>query len=169
VVLLLLAYWQAYGVQMLRVIRFTKAPVPPCRTVLLSFETRGLSVFDGPVPGSILDELRQLGVDLQQQIAEALRKSGFEPKTDSASCHPCDLAINFRVIHGEVRLRSTKGAIHVDYFAPAKLSLDFEYSSETSPSLGTVRGKLESPGKTDISELAYQIAVFTATKIPRKE
>jgi len=168
-ILWLLACWQVSGAEIVKVVRFARTPVPPCRTVLVSFEKPDPNVFRGPVPASVLRDVRGLGADLQQRLAEALVKAGFEPKTDPASCSPCDLTITISVVRGEVRLRTIKGPLRIDYYAPAKLSIDFAYSQGVAVALGTLRGKLDSPGKAEVSTMASEVGAFTAAKIPRKE
>ncbi|MGA2327503.1 MAG: hypothetical protein ABSH05_14570 [Bryobacteraceae bacterium] len=168
-ILWLFACLHASGSEMVSVVRFTKAPVPPCRTILVSFEKPDLSIFRGPVPASVVRDVRDLGAELQQRMAEALKKAGFEPRTDPASCSPCDLTIAFRVTRGEVRLRSIKAPVRIEYYAPAKLSIDFAYSRGASGELGTLRGKLDSPGKTELTTMANEVGAFTAAKIPHKE
>jgi hypothetical protein len=165
----LLACLPASRGEMVSVVRFTKAPVVPCRTILLSFGKPELSIFNGPVPGSVVRDLQDLGVELQQRLVEALKKAGFEPRTDPASCSACDLTIAFRVTRGEVRLRTIKAPVRIEYYALAKLSIDFAYSLGTYVALGTLRGKLDAPGETELSTIANEVAAFTVAKIPLKE
>jgi len=169
-ILSLLAVSSASGLETVKVARFTKAPIPACRTVLVRAESPDLTGFHGPVPSSITDDLRLVGTDVQQQLAKALQGAGFDAKTEPASCQPCDLTISFRVTEGQVKVRTikVKGLGGLGYYAPENLALDFQYVHGSLGLLGRVRAKLTSTDKERVKLLVDEIAEFTAARVARK-
>jgi hypothetical protein len=153
--------------QTIQAVHFQKAPVPPCKTILLVRQRPDLEGFRSVTTGEALSTLREWMVRFQEELASSLRAAGFDAKIDPVPGEECDLHIVLRFVRGQVNVRQPKGLHGLFYYEPTKLWLDLAYVRPPREEIGRLRAKfasLSDPAAKPKS-LAGDVTAFTVARI----